>query len=95
VTADDAADLGLITRAVEDASFEAEIKDVANRLAAAATPALGKVRNLLLDSFGASLEAQMEAEARAIADLSRTAAGREGIAAFIAKRKPNFNQSNG
>ena len=89
--ADDAVSAGLITRVVDDAAFKGEIHSTAERLAAAATPAIGKVRNLLLDSFGASLESQMDAEARAIADLSRTAHGREGVAAFVAKRKPQFN----
>lgn len=91
VSADDAVSAGLITRAVDDAAFKAEIQSTAERLATAATPAIGKVRNLLIDSFSASLEAQMDAEARAIADLSRTAYGREGIAAFVARRKPQFN----
>jgi len=90
VAAEEAVSAGLITCAVEDAAFKAEMQSTAERLANAATPAIGKVRNLLLDSFGASLEAQMDAEARAIADLSRTAQGREGVAAFIAKRKPQF-----
>lgn len=90
VTADDAVQMGLITRAVEDAAFESEVQTTAARLAAAATPALGSVRNLLLDSFGASLESQMDAEARSIAALSRTPHGREGVAAFAAKRKPQF-----
>ena len=90
VAAEEAVSAGLITCAVEDAAFKAEMQSTAERLANAATPAIGKVRNLLLDSFGASLEAQMDAEARAIADLSRTAQGREGVAAVIAKRKPQF-----
>jgi 2-(1,2-epoxy-1,2-dihydrophenyl)acetyl-CoA isomerase len=89
--ADDAVSAGLITRVVDDAAFKSEIQSTAERLASAATPAIGKVRNLLLDSFGASLESQMDAEARAIADLSRTAHGREGVAAFVARRKPQFN----
>jgi 2-(1,2-epoxy-1,2-dihydrophenyl)acetyl-CoA isomerase len=32
----------------------------------------------------------MELEARTIASMARTADGREGIAAFLAKRKPEF-----
>lgn len=90
VNADDAVSSGLITRAVDDAAFESEVRNTAERLATAATPALGKVRNLLIESFGASLEKQMESEARAISELSRTPQGREGIAAFIAKRRPRF-----
>src|SRR5690606_7479321 len=91
VTADEAATLGLITRAVDDAAWGEEVREVSQRLAGSAAPALGKVRNLLAGSFSASLEAQMEAEAQGIAQLSRTDYGREGVAAFLAKRKPNFN----
>lgn len=91
VTADDAVSLGMITRSVDDADLESEVRVMAERLAVAATPALGRARNLLIESFGASLEGQMDAEARAIAELSRTPQGREGIAAFIAKRKPRFS----
>ena len=91
VSADAAAAAGLITRAVEDHSLLPEATALAHQLAEGATPAFGKVRNLLLASFGQSLEAQMEAEARGIAEMARTAQGREGIAAFIARRKPNFS----
>jgi 2-(1,2-epoxy-1,2-dihydrophenyl)acetyl-CoA isomerase len=43
-----------------------------------------------LSSFGATLETQMEEEARAIAESGRSADGREGIAAFLAKRTAHF-----
>lgn len=88
VAAEEAASLGLVTRALDDAAFESEVAAVAEHLAATATPALGKTRNLLLSSFDSSLEAQMEAEARAITEASRTAQGRERLAAFVARRKP-------
>jgi len=90
VGADEAAQLGLITRAVDDAALASEAATLAAQLASGATPALGKVRNLLLASFGASFENQMEAEARAIAETSRTPHGKEGVQAFIARRKPDF-----
>jgi 2-(1,2-epoxy-1,2-dihydrophenyl)acetyl-CoA isomerase len=83
--------MGLITRVVDDAALSAEATEVAERLAAGATPALGRARNLLLASYGNSLEAHMEMEARGIAELSRTRYGREGVAAFAAKRKPDFS----
>jgi len=35
----------------------------------------------------------MEIEAQAIADMARTRDAREGISAFIAKRKPDFRGS--
>lgn len=90
VTADEAAALGLVTRTVDDEALAAEAAAVAAQLASSATRAIGRTRNLLLSSFGNSLEEQMELEARAIAASGRDAEGREGIAAFLAKRKPDF-----
>jgi 2-(1,2-epoxy-1,2-dihydrophenyl)acetyl-CoA isomerase len=85
-----AAEMGLATRAVDDAALVQETVKLARELAGGATAALGFSRRLLLSSFDNGLETQMEAEARAIADASRTTQGREGIAAFIEKRKPAF-----
>ncbi len=45
---------------------------------------------MLLDTFSNGLEEQMEREGRLIADLADSADGREGIDAFMAKRKPEF-----
>lgn len=89
-TADEAASLGLITRAVDDEAFAAHVSQVMDTLLAAATGALGRTRRLLASSLGASLEGQMEAEARAIAESSRSVDAREGIAAFLEKRSPKF-----
>src|SRR5258706_3203899 len=94
VSADEAVSLGLITRAVDDDAIASEVGAIAWRLAASATPALGKTRNLLLSSFDSSLEAQMEAEARAIAESSRTVQGRELIDAFVKKRKQTRTAEN-
>lgn len=92
VAAEEAASLGLVTRMVEDADLAAEAQAVASALAAGATFALGRSRNLLLASFASSLESQMDAESRAIAEASRSPQGREGITAFLEKRKPNFDR---
>jgi len=89
-SAEEAVQLGLITRVVDDAALAAETDAVAATLAAGATGALGRARALLLSSFGATFETQMEAEARAIADSARSTEGREGIRAFLEKRKPDF-----
>lgn len=90
VTAEEAVALNLVTRAVDDDALEAEAADTAHRLARAATGAVGRTRNLLLGSLNNSLEAQLEAEARAIIAATRGPESREGIAAFLAKRPPNF-----
>ena len=89
VGAEEAAAIGMITRVVEAGLME-EASAVAAELARAATPALAVTRRLLLDSTSASLETQLDAESRGIASLARTWEAREGIAAFIEKRAPDF-----
>ena len=88
VGAEEAASIGLITRAIDDQLLASELSALAKRLSRSATTALGKTRNLLLASFGSGLEEQLEAEARAISEASRSIEARERITAFMARRKP-------
>jgi 2-(1,2-epoxy-1,2-dihydrophenyl)acetyl-CoA isomerase len=92
VTSDEAATLGLVTRVVIDNELATEVQATASNLALSATKALGETRRLLLGSFQSAFEAQMERESRTIANAACTQNGREGIRAFIAKRKPDFSQ---
>ena len=50
----------------------------------------GAPTRLLDCSFDHSLEAQMELEARAIAEMVGSKDGQEGMHSFLAKRKPQF-----
>jgi len=45
---------------------------------------------LLLESSAGTLETHLEREARAICSASAGYEGQEGVAAFVAKRKPRF-----
>lgn len=90
VDADEAAKMGLVTRVVADNQLEPEAMKLAAQMASSATGAIGRTRALLLSSFSATLETQMESEARAIAFGGGTADGQEGIVAFLAKRRPQF-----
>src|SRR5437763_674442 len=90
LTAREAQEWGLVTRVVPDAALAAEAQTLAAQLAAGATGAFGAAKRLLHHSSSESLETQMELEAQAIAERSRGADAREGIAAFIAERAPRF-----
>jgi 2-(1,2-epoxy-1,2-dihydrophenyl)acetyl-CoA isomerase len=90
VGAEEAEALGLVTRTVDDAALADEGRTAAATLSRAAVGALGASRALLLESFAAGIETQMEKEARAIAAAGGGPESREGIAAFLAKRKPNY-----
>lgn len=91
LTAAEAKDLGFITRVLEADALAGEALTLARELASGPTAAYGRVRQLLLRSSETSLESHLEEESRGIADTARTAHGREGIAAFVAKRKPDFS----
>ena len=93
LSAKEAHEWGIVTRVVPDAELLTEADALARQLAAGATRAYGAAKRLLHHSFGESLETQMELEAQGIADAARTRDAREGIAAFIAKRKPDFRGS--
>jgi 2-(1,2-epoxy-1,2-dihydrophenyl)acetyl-CoA isomerase len=90
LTAAEALEWGLINRVVADERLMDDVREQAARLAAGATLAFGEVKRMLHHSFSATLETQMELESRTIASLSHTDDGKEGIAAFLAKRPPQF-----
>jgi 2-(1,2-epoxy-1,2-dihydrophenyl)acetyl-CoA isomerase len=86
----EAIDWGIVARVVPNDQLAAEAHDLAAQLAAGPTTALGAAKRLLQDGWTETLETQMEIEGRAIANTARTADAREGIAAFLQKRPPNF-----
>lgn len=88
--APEAAEIGLITRCVDDERFAAEVEALAQGLSRGPTGAFGRTRQLLHSSFESAFEAQMEKETQAIAASAATPHGREGVAAFLAKRRPEF-----
>ncbi len=86
----EALDWNLVSRVVPDEDLQTEAEKLAAQLAAGPTRAFGRVKQLLLRSAGDHLETLMEHEARCIADSARGAEGKEGIAAFLGKRAPEF-----
>lgn len=90
LSAREALEWGLVTRVVPDEDLAAEAAALAAELAEGPTGALGASKRLLHAGWSESLETQMEAETRAIAEMGGTADAREGISAFVEKRKPSF-----
>jgi 2-(1,2-epoxy-1,2-dihydrophenyl)acetyl-CoA isomerase len=90
VSAAEAVEIGMITQAVPDEELADSAEAIVQKLANGATRALGRTRNLLLSGADSSLETALELESRAIAASGRDAEGREGVAAFLNKRKPDF-----
>lgn len=90
LSAAEALDWGLVTRTVADNELMAAAAELAAQLAAGPRLSHGVIKQLLVSTFNESLETQLELEARGIAASLSNSDGQEGIAAFLAKRKPNF-----
>jgi 2-(1,2-epoxy-1,2-dihydrophenyl)acetyl-CoA isomerase len=84
--------LGLVNRVVPAASLEAETSKFASRLANGPTAVYARTKALLNGSLNASLESQLEREAEAFAHSASEPDFREGLAAFIEKRKPQWHR---
>ena len=91
LTAKQAAEWGLIWRAVPDAEFVSAVDQLAQQLAEGPTAALVEIRNALHASETNDLKAQLALEGEVQRKLGRSDNYREGVAAFMTKRKPRFS----
>jgi 2-(1,2-epoxy-1,2-dihydrophenyl)acetyl-CoA isomerase len=91
VGAEEALAIGLASRVVPDAEVAAVATEVARALAAAATGALAATRRLLEAAATSTYAEHLDAEAASISARAATAEGREGVAAFVAKRPARFS----
>lgn len=88
VNAEEATEIGLAMKVVEVEKLEEEAGDFAKALASGAGLAL-KAGKMLLNA-GVSIEDGLTAEAEAFSALFSTEDFKEGMAAFLEKRKPTF-----
>jgi 2-(1,2-epoxy-1,2-dihydrophenyl)acetyl-CoA isomerase len=72
-------------------AVEAEATALAAKLAAGPTLAYGAVRRMLRQSGETGLSDQLDAEKESIIAAARSDDAAEGIAAFMAKRRPQFH----
>ncbi|MEQ8346947.1 MAG: enoyl-CoA hydratase-related protein [Sneathiellaceae bacterium] len=85
-----AADWGLIWKCVDDAALREEALALASQLAAGPPVAMGLIKAECEAAWTADLAEVLDGEAEAQSRAFVTADLREGAAAFVAKRKPEF-----
>jgi 2-(1,2-epoxy-1,2-dihydrophenyl)acetyl-CoA isomerase len=91
LTAAEALDWGLVNKVVPDDELQGEAAALAARLAAGPAPAFAAAKRLLHTSLEDTFETHLAREAAEIGAVARSRETREGIRAFIEKRKPEFN----
>ena len=90
LSAEQAADWGLIWRCVDDDALMTEAKSLATRFAAGPTRGFAATKRLIRASFSHTLEEELDIERATMRDLGFTADYQEGVAAFTAKRPAMF-----
>jgi 2-(1,2-epoxy-1,2-dihydrophenyl)acetyl-CoA isomerase len=88
--AERAAAWGLIWKAVEDEQLDAEVDALASRFATGPTRGLARIKSMIRESWGQSLDSELDRQRDAMRELGFSDDYREGVAAFMEKRKPVF-----
>ena len=81
---------GLVARVVDDDGLRAAATELAHTLAAGPVRALVRTRALVRGAAVRTLEEHLDDEARLIAESADDPEGREGVRAFVDKRRPDF-----
>jgi 2-(1,2-epoxy-1,2-dihydrophenyl)acetyl-CoA isomerase len=90
VSAEDAERWGLVWKCVDDARLMDEARALARTLAAGPTHTYGMIKKALYASSGNTLDEQLDLERDFQREVGRHTDYREGVAAFLEKRKPAF-----
>jgi 2-(1,2-epoxy-1,2-dihydrophenyl)acetyl-CoA isomerase len=91
LSAEDAERWGVIWKCVDDSDLENESQRLARQLAGGPTRSLGLIKQAIYASAGNSLAAQLDLERDLQREVGRGKDYREGVAAFLEKRKPQFS----
>lgn len=90
VSAQQAYEFGMINKVVNADELDIEVKKVATYYQNAPTKAIALIKKMLNKSFHSDLDSMLEYEAYCQEIAGRSDDYKEGVTAFVEKRKPNF-----
>lgn len=91
VKSDEAERIGLVNRVVPDAALATEAAKMAAGWGALPAKGLGLTKRLMNMAWTSDLETQLDFEAQCQTTAGQTPDHREGVVAFLEKRKPKFD----
>jgi 2-(1,2-epoxy-1,2-dihydrophenyl)acetyl-CoA isomerase len=90
VPAEIAEEWGLIWKAIDDDQLDTEVNAIANKLATLPPLGLAEIKKMVRESWSHTLDQELVRQRDAMRRLGFTEDYREGVAAFLEKRQPNF-----
>jgi len=90
ITAEEAMHLGIINKVIAAEELDDAVNEIAIKYAAAPTKAIGLIKKMLNKSFHSDLDTMLEYEAYCQEIAGNSEDYKEGVSAFIEKRKPLF-----
>lgn len=90
VSADEAVAMGMIYKSFPDETFENDTKQIAINLAQMPTKGLGLTKRLMNETYNNTLVQQLDREKDVQVEAGSTEDFKEGVNAFLEKRKPVF-----
>ena len=90
VSAKEAQELGIINKVVKAAELDKAVEEISNYYAMAPTKAIGLMKKMLNKSFHSDLDTMLDYEAYCQEIAGASSDNKEGVMAFLEKRKPQF-----
>lgn len=88
--AEKAEEWGLIWKCVDDDQLDSQVDALASKLASLPPLGLAEIKSMIRSTWGRTLDQELIAERNQMRRLGFTEDYREGVAAFLEKRPPNF-----
>lgn len=91
ITADEAEKIGMVYKVYKENEFKENLKILSSKLAEMPTRGLALTKKALHQSMNNNLYRQLNVEKEFQIEAGKTNDYKEGVSAFLEKRKPNFN----
>ncbi len=91
ISSEEALRIGLVTEVVEKGEGIKRAKEIINHINEK-SPTFGTTKRLMYESFSSAFESHLENERKTISITSSLRYGKEGIRAFVEKRKPVYKK---